>query len=343
MNKKILVTGAAGFIGYHLSRKLLEKGYEVVGFDNLNSYYDISLKDSRLRELNKISLENKFIWNFIRGNLEDENILNELFRKFEPKILVHLGAQAGVRYSITNPKEYINSNIIGFQNILECSRRFNIENLIYASSSSVYGGNLKSPFSENDNVNHPVSLYAASKKANELFAHTYSHLYKIPSTALRFFTVYGPWGRPDMAPMIFTKAILQNKPIRIFNNGDMQRDFTYIDDVIEAILRLINKPAVSDTNFNKKLPDPSSSWSPHRIFNIGNSNPVSLMRFINIIENELQKEAIKVFEPMQKGDVKSTYADTSKLKEWINYKPSTSLEKGIKNFISWYKSYYKLK
>ncbi len=342
MTKKLLITGAAGFIGFHLSKKLLEKNFEVIGFDNLNSYYDISLKEARLKHLATLSKENNYPWKFIKGDLENHEILNNLFEKFEPKILVHLAAQAGVRYSITNPQAYINSNIVGFQNILECCRKYNIDNFIYASSSSVYGGNIKIPFSETDNVNHPVSLYAASKKANELFAHTYSHLYKIPSTALRFFTVYGPWGRPDMAPMIFTKAILEKKPIRVFNNGAMKRDFTYIDDVIEAIEKLINKPATSNINFKKEEPDPSTSWSPHRIFNIGNSQPVSLMKFINVIENELGKKAIKIFEPMQMGDVKSTYSDTTKLNEWINYKPNTLLEEGIKNFIDWYKSFYKL-
>ena len=342
MTKKILITGSAGFIGFHLSKRLLDSGYEVIGFDNLNSYYDIQLKQERLNQLNKLSIENNYYWKFIKGNLEDKEKMIQLFKEFKPTIIVHLAAQAGVRYSIVNPEAYLKANIFGFQNILYCSEKYNIENLIYASSSSVYGGNTKTPFSESDQVNHPVSLYAASKKANELFAHVYSHLYNIPSTALRFFTVYGPWGRPDMAPMIFTKAIIEKKPIRIFNNGDMQRDFTYIDDVIESILRLIKKPATPNKNFKKELPDSSSSWCPHKIFNIGNSNPVPLMKFINILESQLEQKAIKVFEPMQLGDVKSTYSDTSKLENWINYKPIISLEEGIKKFIIWYKEFYKL-
>jgi len=341
MSKKILITGSAGFIGYHLARKLIELNFNVIGFDNLNSYYDVSLKKARLEELNKLSSEKRRYWNFTKGDLENRNELNALFQKFSPSIIVHLAAQAGVRYSISNPRAYINSNIIGFQNILEFSQEFNIEHLIYASSSSVYGGNSNIPFSEKDPINHPVSIYAASKKANELFAHVYSHLYDIPSTALRFFTVYGPWGRPDMAPMIFTNSILNKKPIRIFNNGDMQRDFTYIDDIIEAIVKLIDKPSTPNKDFQTDLPDPATSWSPHRIFNIGNSKPISLMKFIQILESELGIKAIKILEPMQMGDVKSTYADTSELEKWISYKPSTCLEEGIKNFVNWYKYFYK--
>ena len=340
MSKKILITGSAGFIGYHLARKLIELNFNVIGFDNLNSYYDVSLKKARLEELNKLSSEKRSYWKFIKGNLENRNELNALFQTLSPSIIVHLAAQAGVRYSISNPRAYINSNIIGFQNILECSHEFNIEHLIYASSSSVYGGNSNIPFSEKDPINHPVSIYAASKKANELFAHVYSHLYNIPSTALRFFTVYGPWGRPDMAPMIFTNSILNKKPIRIFNNGDMQRDFTYVDDIIEAIVRLIDKPSTPNKNFQTDLPDPATSWSPHRIFNIGNSKPISLTKFIEILESELGVKAIKILEPMQMGDVKSTYADTSELEKWISYKPSTSLGEGIKNFVKWYKNFY---
>ena len=341
MSKKILVTGAAGFIGFHLSRDLLGSGHEVIGFDNLNSYYDISLKQARLDKLNKFSLENNYSWKFFKGNLENKLELFKLFEKYEPSIIVHLAAQAGVRYSLINPEAYIQSNILGFQNILDCSKEFNIRNLIYASSSSVYGGNTKTPFSEEDEVNHPVSLYAASKKANELFAHAYSHIYGIPSTALRFFTVYGPWGRPDMATMIFAKAILEKKPIRIFNNGDMQRDFTYIDDVIKAISRLIKKPATANPDFQKESPDSSTSWSPHRIFNIGNSKPISLMHFIETLESELGEKAIKTFEPMQLGDVKATYADTTKLNKWVGYQPNTSINEGIKEFVDWFKYFYK--
>ena len=342
MNNKILVTGSAGFIGYHLVKKLLEDNFEVIGFDNLNSYYDVDLKRARLNDINELSIKNNYCWKFFKGNLEEIESLENIFCQFNPKIIVHLAAQAGVRYSLLNPMAYINSNIIGFQNILDCSRNYGIEHLLYASSSSVYGGNTKTPFSEKDSVNHPVSIYAATKKSNELFAHAYSHLYKIPVTGMRFFTVYGPWGRPDMAPMIFTDAILNKKPIKVFNNGDMYRDFTYIDDVIKAIRNLIKKPSTPNPDFVKEQPDPSSSWSPFRIFNIGNSKTISLMKFIEILEKELGSVAIKKLEPMQAGDVKSTSADTSLLDSYIGYKPNTSLKEGIRNFIYWYKDFYKV-
>ena len=292
MEKTILVTGAAGFIGYHISKRLIKSRIKVIGFDNLNNYYDSNLKKSRLDDLTKDNLA-KGNWEFTKGNLEDKEILNSIFLKFKPNIVIHLAAQAGVRYSIENPQSYINSNLVGFANILEMCRIHKISNLLYASSSSVYGGNKKIPFCETDQTNHPVSLYAATKKANELMAHTYSHLYDIPATGLRFFTVYGPWGRPDMSPMIFAKAILNNQPIRIFNNGEMSRDFTYIDDITEIIYRLIDKPATNNKFFNFNNPDPGSSWCKHRIFNIGNSNKIKLMDFINEIENSLGLKAKK--------------------------------------------------
>ena len=342
MNNKVLVTGSAGFIGYHLVKKLLEDNYEVIGFDNLNSYYDVDLKRARLDAISKLSIKNNYSWKFFKGDLEEIEKLENIFCKFNPKIIIHLAAQAGVRYSLLNPMAYLNSNILGFQNILECSRKYGIQHLLYASSSSVYGGNTKTPFSEKDSVNHPVSIYAASKKSNELFAHAYSHIYQIPVTGMRFFTVYGPWGRPDMAPMIFTNSILNKKPIKIFNNGDMYRDFTYVDDVIKAIRKLIEKPAAPNAKFLMEKPDPSSSWAPFRIFNIGNSKTVSLMKFIGILEKELGEVAIKEFEPIQPGDVKTTSADTSLLDSYIGYKPNTSIEKGIKNFIHWYKIFYNI-
>ena len=328
----ILITGVAGFIGFHLSKKLLKKNLKVIGIDNLNNYYDVKLKESRLQEL--IKYEENFI--FKKIDLLDFTSLNEVYDYYSPKIVIHLAAQVGVRYSLINPKAYIDSNIVGFSNILELCRISQIEHLIYASSSSVYGGNSKTPFSECDNVDNPVSLYAASKKANELMAYSYSHLYKIPSTGLRFFTVYGPWGRPDMAPMIFTKAIINKKEIEVFNYGDMARDFTYIDDVIEVICRLLNKPPLG-----QKLKN-SSNLVPYNIFNVGNNKTIKLLSFINLLEKELGKKSIKNFKPFQKGDVKVTSSDTNKIKTYIEYKPNTPIEVGIKKFVSWYNSYYKL-
>ena len=338
--EKVLVTGAAGFIGAALSKKLLEIGSEVIGIDNLNNYYDQDLKRARLKNINNFASSNSLSWVFKKISLEDEKELNNIFLKFKPNIVVNLAAQAGVRYSLKNPKSYINSNLVGFSNLLEAVRNYSVENFIYASSSSVYGGNENIPFKESDNVDHPVSLYAATKKSNEILSHSYSHLYKIPCTGLRFFTVYGPWGRPDMAPMLFAKAILNEDPIDIFNYGDMQRDFTYIDDISEALVRCCFKPAYPDPDFKNGNPKPDNSWAPYRIFNIGNGNPINLMEFIEILENVLGKKAIKEFRPIEPGDVIKTCSENTKLKSWINYKPNTSLEVGILRFAEWYKSYY---
>ncbi len=340
MKKIILVTGAAGFIGYHLCKRLLKENYKVIGIDNLNDYYDVKLKESRLNQLLRISNANQN-WIFRKTSLEKTDQLSKIFSEYKPNIVINLAAQAGVRYSIKNPAVYIDSNVKGFQNILDCSVKFDIEHLVYASSSSVYGGNVKLPYSEKDPVDHPVSLYAATKKCNELLAHAYSHIYQLPITGLRLFTVYGPWGRPDMAPMIFTKHILDKSEIKIFNNGDLSRDFTYIDDVIEVIYRVFKKPARANKNFKRELPTPESSWCPHRIFNVGNNQPILIMDFIKILEMELGIYAIKKFEKMQKGDVKNTFADTKLIQEWIGFSPNTSLEDGISNFVKWYKNYYK--
>ena len=338
-NDKILITGSAGFIGASLSKYLLKKGHKVIGIDNMNSYYDVNLKRDRIKDIEK-NKNSEINWNFFNFTIEDKKKLNEIFNYYKPNIVVHLAAQPGVRYSLKNPSQYIKSNIVGFGNILETCKEFNINNLIYASSSSVYGGNQNLPYKENHNVDHPLSLYAATKRSNELMAHTYSYLYKIPCTGLRFFTVYGPWGRPDMAPIIFADSILKNKPIRVFNQGFMIRDFTYIDDIVESIYRCCMKPAQSNINFSPISPIPDSSFAPYKIFNIGNGVPIKLIEFIETLEYVLEKKAIKIFEPMQPGDVKSTAADTTKLFEWINFKPKTNLKKGIKEFISWFKSYY---
>ncbi len=337
----ILVTGSAGFIGFHLTKKLLELGQEVIGLDNINSYYDINLKYSRNEFLVKLAKESNYSFNFFKKDIVDLDQLNDIFEKFDIDIVVNLAAQAGVRYSIENPHAYISSNLIGFGNILEMCRNHNVKHLVYASSSSVYGGNKKFPFSEKHIVDHPISLYAATKKSNELMAHTYSHLYNLPTTGLRFFTVYGPWGRPDMALFLFTKAILENKPIKIFNHGDMTRDFTYIDDIVESLIRVIKKIPQSDKNLELKNLSSERSWAPYRIFNIGNSNPTSLIDFIKAIENELGKTAAKDYYEMQPGDVSCTSADTSELEKWINFKPRTSVNHGIAEFINWYKNYYK--
>ena len=332
---KILVTGIAGFIGMHSAKKLLDDGHEIIGIDNLNDYYDVTLKENRLK-----TLEGYKNFKFLKLDIKDQKDVLSLFKKELPQRVLHLAAQAGVRYSIENPYVYIDSNIQGFINILEGCRAIKTEHLVFASSSSVYGGNEKVPFSEHDNVDHPVSLYAATKKANELMAHTYSHLYQIPTTGLRFFTVYGPWGRPDMSPMLFTKAILANEPIQVFNQGDMMRDFTYIDDVIASVNETLFKTATPNINFDAKHPDPATSHAPYRIFNIGNSQPVPLMHFIETIENALGKKAIKNMMGMQAGDVKVTSADTSELNQWVNFKPNTSIEEGVKQFVDWYKNYY---
>jgi UDP-glucuronate 4-epimerase len=332
---KILVTGVAGFIGMHSAKKLLDDGHEIIGIDNLNDYYDVTLKEDRLK-----LLEGYKNFRFLKLDIKDQKDVADLFKKESPQRVLHLAAQAGVRYSIQNPYVYIDSNIQGFINILEGCRAIKTEHLVFASSSSVYGGNTKVPFSEHDNVDHPVSLYAATKKANELMAHTYSHLYQIPTTGLRFFTVYGPWGRPDMSPMLFTKAILADEPIQVFNHGDMIRDFTYIDDIVASVNETLFKTATPNRNFDGQHPDPATSHAPYRIFNIGNSHPVPLMQFIETIEDALGKKAIKKMMGMQAGDIKITSADTSELNQWVNFKPNTSIKEGVKRFIDWYKTYY---
>jgi UDP-glucuronate 4-epimerase len=329
------VTGVAGFIGMHSAKKLLDDGHEVIGIDNLNDYYDVTLKENRLK-----TLEEYKSFRFLKLDIKDQKDVIDLFKKESPQHVLHLAAQAGVRYSIQNPYVYIDSNIQGFINILEGCRAIKTEHLVFASSSSVYGGNTKVPFSEHDNVDHPVSLYAATKKANELMAHTYSHLYQMPVTGLRFFTVYGPWSRPDMSPTLFTKAILADEPIQVFNHGDMMRDFTYIDDIVVSVNEALFKTATPDSNFDAQFPDPATSHAPYRIFNIGNSQPVPLMQFIETIEDELGKKAIKKMMGMQAGDVKITSADTSELNRWVNFKPNTSIKEGVKRFVDWYKNYY---
>ena len=329
------MTGVAGFIGMHCARKLLDDGHEIVGIDNLNNYYDVALKEDRLK-----LLEGYKSFRFLKLDIKDQKDVVDLFKKESPQRVLHLAAQAGVRYSIQNPYVYIDSNIQGFINILEGCRAIKTEHLVFASSSSVYGGNTKVPFSEHDNVDHPVSLYAATKKANELMAHTYSHLYQIPTTGLRFFTVYGPWGRPDMSPMLFTKAILADEPIQVFNHGDMMRDFTYIDDIVVSVNETLFKTATPNSNFNGQHPDPATSHAPYRIFNIGNSHPIPLMQFIETIEDALGKKAIKKMMGMQAGDIKITSADTSELNQWVNFKPNTSIKEGVTRFIDWYKNYY---
>ena len=326
-SKKILVTGAAGFIGFHLSKRILEEGGEVIGFDNINDYYDVSLKESRLEILGKYD---KFT--FIKGNLAYKESVNSLFDTYKPDIVVNLAAQAGVRYSIDNPDAYIESNIIGFYNILEACRHYKTEHLIYASSSSVYGNQKKTPFSTDDNVDHPISLYAATKKSNELMAFTYSHLYDIPSTGLRFFTVYGPYGRPDMAYFSFTQKILRGDKIKIFNNGDMYRDFTYVDDIVQGIMNMLLNPPAADENGDRA-----------KVYNIGNNNPEKLMYFIETLEKAIGKTAEKEFLPMQPGDVYQTYADVSELEKDFDFKPSTSIEEGLGKFAKWYFEYYGVK
>ncbi|WP_413441953.1 NAD-dependent epimerase [Synechococcus sp. MIT S1220] len=341
MSRTVLVTGAAGFIGAALSDRLLQQGDRVIGVDNLNNYYDPTLKEARLRRI-QAKPEAADAWRFERLNLEDDAALIALFNDERPQVVVNLAAQAGVRYSLENPAAYIQSNLVGFGNILECCRHHDVGNLIYASSSSVYGGNRNLPFQERQPVNHPVSLYAASKKANELMAHTYSHLYGLPATGLRFFTVYGPWGRPDMAPMLFARAILDGDSIQVFNHGRMQRDFTFIDDIVEGVLRCCAKPATADPHFDALDPDPSTAAAPHRLFNIGNSQPTQLLRFIEVMEEAFGREAIKDFQPMQPGDVVATAADTTALEAWVGFRPSTTIETGVASFAQWYRSYYSL-
>lgn len=348
---KVLVTGAAGFIGFHLTQSLLKRGDNVIGIDNINDYYDINLKFGRLNALgvdngsvewNERIVSNKYhSFQFIKMNLEDKSSLDLLFKEECFDVVCNLAAQAGVRYSILNPEAYINSNIIGFLNILEACRHYPVKHLVYASSSSVYGLNERVPFSEKDSIAHPVSLYAASKKSNELMAHAYSHLYNIPTTGLRFFTVYGPWGRPDMAPFLFAKAILSGDTISVFNNGEMQRDFTYIDDIILGIQKVIDKPASSDLSWSGKHPFPDRSSAPYRVYNIGNSNPIKLMDFIKSIEQATGFLAKKEFLPMQPGDVKQTNADTNSLENDFKFKPSTNLQEGVDKTIDWFTKFYK--
>jgi len=333
--KNVLVTGAAGFIGFHLSRRLLANGVNVIGLDCLNDYYDVNLKRDRLKQL---EAEDGFT--FTQINLADRVSLEDLFRSQPFDVVVNLAAQAGVRYSLENPHAYVDSNIVGFVNILECCRHFSSGHLVFASSSSVYGANTKMPFSVHDNVDHPVSLYAASKKANELMAHTYSHLYGLPCTGLRFFTVYGPWGRPDMALFLFTKSILEDRAIQVFNHGKMQRDFTYIDDIVEGVVRVMAQPARPNSDWRGDLPDPGTSYAPYRIYNIGNNSPVQLMDFIGAIEKALGQEARKEMLPLQQGDVPATYADIDDLVRDAGFQPSTPIEEGIGRFIAWYREYY---
>ena len=349
---KILVTGAAGFIGYHLAKQLVSNGFEVVGFDSINDYYDVSLKYDRLAtsgitkaniQYNKMVKSSYFsLYSFIQLNLEDKQNLEELFSEQKFDIVVNLAAQAGVRFSITNPSAYIDSNIVGFANLLECCRQYQISHFVYASSSSVYGLNETIPFETVHSTDHPISLYAATKKSNELMAHVYSHLYDMPTTGMRFFTVYGPWGRPDMAMFLFTKAIIEGLPINVFNNGKMERDFTYIDDIVNGITGVIKILPKKNPKWSGLEPDSSTSSAPYQLYNIGNSTPVKLINFINAIENKLGKKAIKILMPIQPGDVHKTYADVTPLKINIGYQPATTIQEGVNNFVDWYINYFKV-
>ena len=340
--KKILVTGCAGFIGAALVCELLNSNADVIGIDNINSYYSRHLKLARLEQIKKKQDRCKGSWEFFKISLEDKKSFKKFYFEHDFDVVVHLAAQAGVRYSLINPESYINSNLVAFGNVLEMCKEKSIKNFIFASSSSVYGNDKRLPFNEKLSVDHPVSLYAATKKSNELLAHSYSHLYQIPTTGLRFFTVYGPWGRPDMAPMIFIKSILERKKIKIFNNGNMRRDFTYIDDVVEGIARCCSKPANPNREFDPLNPENASSFAPYRIFNIGNNQPIQLLEFIEILEETLGLKAIKNFLPMQPGDVEETFANSDLLNEWVGFTPSTKIEIGIKKFAEWYKNYHSL-
>ncbi len=333
--KNVLVTGAAGFIGYHLSKRLIENGCKVTGIDNMNPYYDVKLKEARLAQL---TTSDNF--SFAKTNLEDLKNLEHVFQEHDFDVVVNLAAQAGVRYSLENPHAYVNANVVGFVNILECCRHNHIKHLVFASSSSVYGANTLMPFSVHHNIDHPVSLYAATKKSNELMAHTYSHLYGLACTGLRFFTVYGPWGRPDMALFLFTKAILEGKPIKVFNHGKMQRDFTYIDDIVEGVVRVMAKKPEPNPSWSGDSPDPGTSYTNYKVYNIGNNQPVSLNHFIEVIEDTLGKKAEKELMDLQPGDVTATYANVDDLVKDVGFKPSTAIEVGIKNFIEWYKAFY---
>ncbi|MGD8392363.1 MAG: NAD-dependent epimerase [Desulfobacterales bacterium] len=333
--QNVLVTGAAGFIGYHLAKRLLENGCRVVGLDNVNPYYDVALKEARLADLQK---EARFT--FTKLDLVERKQLQALFSQRGFDVVVNLAAQAGVRYSLENPYAYVDANLVGFINLLECCRHHALRHLVFASSSSVYGANTAMPFSVHHNVDHPVSLYAATKKANELMAHTYSHLYQLPCTGLRFFTVYGPWGRPDMALFLFTKAILENKPIQVFNHGKMQRDFTYIDDIIEGVVRVMGRLPAANPDWSGDAPDPGTSYAPYKLYNIGNNNPVQLIKFIEVIEAALGKRATKEFMDLQPGDVVATYADVDDLTQDVGFKPATPIEVGVARFVEWYKQFY---
>ena len=334
---KILITGTAGFIGSTLAIRLLERGEQIIGVDNLNDYYDVNLKKARLERVKAYPG-----FTDVRADIEDKEAMAKIFAEHKPDRVVHLAAQAGVRYSLENPHAYIDSNIQGHMNILEGCRHHDIEHLVYASSSSVYGANTSMPFSVHDNIDHPVSLYAATKKANELMSHTYSHLFQLPTTGLRFFTVYGPWGRPDMSLFMFTKNIIEGTPINVFNNGKHQRDFTYIDDIVEGVIRTLDNVAQPNTDWDSGSPDPATSLAPYRVYNIGNNSPTELMRFIEIIEDCIGKKAVKNFLPQQPGDVPATYADVEALEKDVGYKPATPIEKGIENFVRWYKDFYKV-
>lgn len=331
----ILVTGAAGFIGFHTSNALLERGDAVVGVDNLNPYYEVSLKEARLS-----LLERKPGFRFVRTDVADLQAMERVFHEAKPRAVIHLAAQAGVRYSLQNPHAYVSSNLVGFMNILECCRYASVEHLVYASSSSVYGANTRMPFSVHHNVDHPVSLYAATKKANELMAHTYSHLYGLPTTGLRFFTVYGPWGRPDMALFLFTRAILEDRPIDLYNEGRMRRDFTYIDDIVEGVLRTLDRVPQGNPDWSGDHPDPGTSRAPYRVYNIGNNQPVELMEFVAALEDALGKTAQKRLLPMQAGDVPATWADVDDLMRDTGFRPSTPIREGIRRFVAWYREYY---
>lgn len=335
---KILVTGTAGFIGAAVARQLLARGDEVIGIDNLNDYYDVQLKQARLDLLTP-----QPGFTELRISLEDKNAIDQAFKIYQPQRVVNLAAQAGVRYSLSNPQAYVDSNITGFLNILEACRNFGTEHLVYASSSSVYGANTHMPFAEGDNVDHPLSLYAATKKSNELMAHTYSHLFQIPTTGLRFFTVYGPWGRPDMAPMLFAHKIARGEPIDVFNHGHHRRDFTYIDDIVAGILHTLDNPAQPDNSWTGEHPNPASSSAPYRIYNIGSNNPVELLRFIELMEQGLGKAVVKNLLPLQPGDVPDTYANVDSLVNDVGYKPQTTIEEGVARFIEWYRAYYAIR
>ncbi|MDP2794829.1 MAG: NAD-dependent epimerase [Sulfurisoma sp.] len=332
---KILITGAAGFIGMHVGQLLLDRGDEVVGIDNLNDYYDVELKKARLARLARYPG-----FRHIQIDIADRPGMAEVFAREKPRRVLNLAAQAGVRYSLQNPHAYVDSNVVGFVNVLEGCRHNGVEHLVYASSSSVYGGNTRMPFSEHDNIDHPVSLYAATKKANELMAHTYSHLFGLPTTGLRFFTVYGPWGRPDMALFLFTRAILEDRPIDVFNHGKMRRDFTYIDDIAEGTVRVIDRPSAANTAFDAANPDPGTSWAPYRVFNIGNHAPVGLMDYIKSLETALGREARKNFLPLQDGDVPASFADTEELRLHTGFAPATPVADGVNRFVAWYRDYY---